>query len=91
MTNTVNCVVLNTEAEALDKVPHPGELGQRIFTNVSKEGWKRWLQHATVIINENGLNTSDEKHVALLEEQMLGFFFKEGNYLSAGLKVPPPQ
>ncbi|MBV1912251.1 MAG: Fe(2+)-trafficking protein, partial [Cycloclasticus sp.] len=39
MTNTVQCLVLKTEAEALDKAPHPGELGERILANVSKEGW----------------------------------------------------
>ena len=43
MTNTVQCVVLKTESEALDSAPHPGELGERILANVSKEGWALWL------------------------------------------------
>lgn len=77
---TINCVVLKTEAEAMDTVPHPGELGQRIFNNVSKEGWKQWLERLTTIINENGLNTADVRSIELIEKHMLGFFFGEGDY-----------
>jgi len=80
MTRTVACVVLKAEAEGMDKPPHPGELGQRIFENVSKEGWGRWLERLTTIINENGLSTADEQSIELIEKHMLGFFFGEGDY-----------
>lgn len=80
MTEKVQCVVLKAEAEALDKPPHPGELGQRIFSNVSKEGWRQWLERLTMIINENGLNTADVRNLQLIEKHMLGFFFGEGDY-----------
>jgi Fe-S cluster biosynthesis and repair protein YggX len=58
MSRIVNCVVLKREAEGLVKVPHPGSLGQRIYENVSEEGWKQWLERLTMIINENGLKFS---------------------------------
>ncbi len=77
---TLNCVVLKTEAEAMDSVPHPGALGQRIYNNVSKEGWKQWLERLTTIINENGLNTADVRSIELIEKHMLGFFFGEGDH-----------
>jgi Fe-S cluster biosynthesis and repair protein YggX len=80
MANTVQCVVLKREAEAMDRPPHPGELGQRIFKNVSKEGWKKWLERLTTIINENNLNTADPRNLELIEKHMLGFFFNEGSY-----------
>ena len=80
MTRMVQCVVLKTEAEGLDKPPHPGELGVRIYENVSKEGWKQWLERLTTIINENGLNTADPKNIELIEKHMVGFFFEEGDY-----------
>lgn len=80
MANTVQCVVLKRAAEALDKPPHPGELGQRIFANVSKQGWQQWLERLTTIINENGLNTADPRNLELIEKHMLGFFFDEGSY-----------
>jgi Fe-S cluster biosynthesis and repair protein YggX len=89
MARTVECVVLKREAEGLDKPPHPGELGQRIFDNVSKEGWKKWLERVTTIINENGLSTADRQSVELIEKHMLGFFFGEGDYgqLPAGFRA----
>ena len=88
MTRTVQCVVLKIEAEGLDKPPHPGELGQRIYENVSREGWEKWLERLTTIINENGLSTADEQSIELIEKHMLGFFFDEGDYgqLPAGFQ-----
>ena len=80
MANKVKCVVLKIEAEAMDAPPHPGELGIRIYENVSKEGWKQWLERLTTIINENGLNTADPKNIELIEKHMLGFFFGEGDH-----------
>lgn len=80
MANTVQCVVLKVQAEALDSPPHPGDLGIRIYENVSKEGWKQWLERLTTIINENGLNTADTKNLELIEQHMLGFFFSEGDH-----------
>ena len=80
MARMVNCVVLKVEAEGLDKPPHPGELGQRIYENVSKEGWQQWLERLTTIINENGLNTADPKYLELIEKHMAGFFFNEGDF-----------
>ncbi len=88
MTRMVQCVVLKTEAEGMDKPPHPGELGERIFENVSREGWEKWLERLTTIINENGLSTADEQSIELIEKHMLGFFFGEGDYgqLPAGFR-----
>jgi Fe-S cluster biosynthesis and repair protein YggX len=88
MARTVQCVVLKREAEGMDKPPHPGELGQRIFDNVSRDGWKQWLERLTTIINENGLSTADPQSMALIEKHMLGFFFGEGDYgqLPAGFR-----
>jgi len=81
MTNkTVQCVVLKQEAEALDSPPYPGDLGVRVFENVSKEGWTQWLERLTTIINENGLNTADLESLELIEKHMKGFFFAEGDY-----------
>jgi Fe-S cluster biosynthesis and repair protein YggX len=84
----VNCVVLKVEAEGLERPPYPGEMGQRIYENVSKEGWKQWLERLTTIINENGLNTADPEALKIIEKHMLGFFFEEGDFggLPAGFQ-----
>ena len=80
MARMVNCVVLKREAEGLDAPPHPGEIGRRIYENVSEEGWQQWLQRLQMIINENQLNTADPMSIELIEKHMLGFFFDEGDY-----------
>ncbi|MCP3867014.1 MAG: oxidative damage protection protein [Gammaproteobacteria bacterium] len=80
MSRTVNCVVLKREAEGLDNPTYPGELGVRIFENVSQEGWDQWLERLVMIINENGLSTADSGNLVLIEKHMLGFFFGEGDY-----------
>ena len=78
MTRTVQCVVLQHEAEGLDRPPYPGALGMRIYANVSKEGWKQWLERLTMIINDYQLSTADPQSVDEIERHMLGFFFGEG-------------
>jgi Fe-S cluster biosynthesis and repair protein YggX len=78
MSRMVNCVKLNIEAEGLDRPTYPGDLGQRIFENVSKEAWQMWLQHQTMLMNEYRLSPIDPKARKFLEEQMEKFFFGEG-------------
>ena len=78
MGEMVNCVRLKREAEGLDRQPYPGELGKRVFENVSKEGWQQWLKHQTMLLNEYRLSPIDPKSRAFLEEQMEKFFFGEG-------------
>lgn len=79
MTRMVECVVLKREAEGLDEPPHPGDIGRRIYENVSKEGWTEWLQRLQMIINENQLNSADPRSVDIIEQHMLGFLFGEGD------------
>ncbi|PLX63339.1 oxidative damage protection protein [Sedimenticola selenatireducens] len=89
MKRMVECVVLKRKAEGLDKPPHPGELGKRIYENVSREGWRQWLDRLVIIVNENGLSTADPKNLSLIEQHMLGFLFGEGDYgqLPAGYRA----
>ena len=90
MARTVNCVMLGNEAEGLDFAPYPGELGQRIYDNVSKEAWQQWMQHQTMLINENRLSPIEPTARKFLEEQMEKFFFGEGAETPAGF-VPPTE
>ena len=79
MTRIVKCVVLKQEASGLAKPPYPGALGERIFENVSEEGWNQWLQRQVMIINEYQLSTADSENLKLIEQHMLGFLFGEGD------------
>ncbi|HET7586471.1 MAG TPA: oxidative damage protection protein [Gammaproteobacteria bacterium] len=79
MTRQVQCVVLKHEAEGLDRPPYPGDLGRRVYENVSKEGWQRWVRHQTMLLNEYRLSPIDPKARKFLEQEMEKFFFGEGS------------
>ena len=78
MSRTVHCVKLQREAEGLARQPYPGELGKRVFENVSQEAWQGWLKHQTMLINEYRLTVVDPKARSFLEEQMENYFFGDG-------------
>ncbi|MEJ2405536.1 MAG: oxidative damage protection protein [Candidatus Thiodiazotropha sp.] len=88
MSRIVQCVRLKREAEGLERVPYPGELGKRIFENVSKEAWQEWLRHQTMLINENRLSPVNPQARKFLEEQMEQFFFGEGAELPPDYRPP---
>lgn len=88
MARTVNCIKLGREAEGLDTPPFPGQLGQRLFANVSKEAWQQWIRLQTMIVNENRLNLADSKHRKYLQEQIEKHFFGEGADQVQGYVAP---
>jgi len=88
MTRMVKCVKLGCEAEGMNFAPMPGELGKRIFDNVSKEAWQQWIRHQTMLINENRLNLADPRARQYLAEQVQKHFFGDGAEGVSGY-VPP--
>ncbi|MHB0990543.1 MAG: oxidative damage protection protein [Burkholderiales bacterium] len=90
MARTVHCIKLGREAEGMDFPPLPGEMGQRIYANVSKEAWAGWLRQQTMLVNENRLNLADAKARKYLMEQVEKYFFGEGADKVEGY-VPPSQ
>ena len=79
MTRMVNCQALGKEAEGLTFQPYPGELGKRIFDNISQEAWQKWLGHQTMLINEYRLVPIEPKDRKFLEAEMEKFFFGGGS------------
>ena len=88
MPRTVQCVYLKREAEGLDFSVYPGDLGKRIYENVSKEAFEAWKKHQTMLVNENRLNLADARSRQYLARQMESFFFGGGAEQPAGY-VPP--
>ncbi len=80
----VKCVKYGKELPGLDEAPWFGELGQRIYDNVSKDAWKLWLEHLKMIINEYRLNPASKEAQELIAQQMEQFFFGEGAQLPPG-------
>lgn len=78
MSRMVQCIKLQREAEGLDFPPYPGELGKKLYEQVSKEAWKAWLEHQKMLVNENRLNLADQRARKYLEEQMQRHFFGSG-------------
>lgn len=79
MSRTVFCVKLRREAEGLAFAPYPGDLGKRIFAEISQEAWRGWLAHQTMLINENRLSPLDPKARKFLETEMEKFLFGAGS------------
>lgn len=86
----IKCVKLGKEAEGLDFPPVPGELGKKIWENVSKEAWAAWQKHQTMLVNENRLNLADARARKYLLTQLEKYFFGEGADQPSGY-VPPKQ
>ncbi len=88
MARMVKCIKLGREAEGLDFPPVPGELGKKLWENVSKEAWAAWQKHQTMLVNENRLNLADARARKYLLTQMENYFFGEGADQVSGY-VPP--
>ncbi len=84
MARTVNCVKLGRELPGLEKAPFPGELGDRIFENVSQQAWDMWIQHQVLLINHYGLVLADPRARQFLMEQLEEFFFGEDAQMTEG-------
>ncbi len=86
----VKCVLLKKELPGLDEPPWSGELGQRIYENVSQEAWTLWMDRLRMIINEYRLSPALKEHQQIIAQQMEQFFFGGMSVLPPGY-VPPPK
>ncbi len=88
MTRMVQCKKLNQELPALERQPYPGEMGERIFNEISKDAWQMWVKQQTILINEYRLSLIDPKSQTYLKEEMMKFLF-EGGSTTPDAFVPP--
>ncbi len=84
MTRIIFCQKLQKEAEGLATLTYPGELGKRIYANISKEAWQLWIEHQTRLINEYRLNLMEAKSRQFLSQEMEKFLFGEGSVSPSG-------
>jgi len=87
-TRMVQCVKLGKEAPGLERPTYPGDLGKRIYLNISQEAWTSWVSHQTMLINEYRLTPVDPKARKFLEEEMEKFLFTDEFTKPEGY-VPP--
>lgn len=88
MTRMVQCAKLKKELEGMGRPPYPGEIGIRVYQEVSAEAWQMWVSHQTMLINEYRLNPVDVKARTFLEEEMEKFLFSGEETKIEGY-VPP--
>ena len=88
MTRTVFCTKYKADMEAMDRPPYPGAKGQTIFETLSKQAWKDWLAHQTMLINEKHLNMMDPESRSYLQGE-LDKFMSGDDYDQADGYVPP--
>ncbi len=81
---TVKCVKYQKELPGLDAPPWPGELGQRVYDQVSAQAWKLWEERQKMILNEYRLMPWQKEAQELIGRQMQDFFFGEGAALPPG-------
>ncbi|MBI3200427.1 MAG: oxidative damage protection protein [Polyangiaceae bacterium] len=86
MSRMVQCVKLGREAEGLEKPPFKGDLGERVFQTVSKDGWRMWLEHSKMIINEFRLDLTSEQGQRVWMTELERFFYGEGSDLPPEFK-----
>jgi len=84
----VHCQLLDQELDALTFQTYPGELGKRIFENISQQAWQQWMTLQTMLINENRLSPLNPEHRAYLEAEMEKYFFGEGSEEPEGYVAP---
>ncbi len=88
MTRRVDCSMFKKNLEGLEFPPYPGEMGQKIFDNVSRIAWQNWLNHQTMLINENRLSPINRDHRKYLEGEMEKFLFGDGSEKPEGYVAP---
>ncbi len=88
MSRLIQCKKLNQKLEGISNAPYPGELGQRIYAEISQQAWKLWLKRQTMFINEYRLNLTEKKSRDFLAEEMQKFLFDDQDNKPEGFTAP---
>lgn len=88
MSRMVHCQLLDKELEGLTFQTWPGELGKRIYENISQQAWAQWMKHQTLLINEHRLSPLNPEHRKFIESEMEKFFFTGGAAKPQGYVAP---
>ena len=88
MTRKIYCQALKQELEGLAFQTWPGDLGKRIYENISQKAWQQWISHQTILINEHRLSPLNPEHRKFLEVEMEKFLFGGGSEKPQGYVAP---
>ncbi|HHH10852.1 MAG TPA: oxidative damage protection protein [Sorangium sp.] len=77
----VECVKFGKRMPGLPKRPLKGELGERIYKEVSQQAWRMWLEHSKMLINEFRLDLLSEAGQKVWMSELDKYFWGEGSQL----------
>jgi Fe-S cluster biosynthesis and repair protein YggX len=85
----VHCRLLKKDLAGLERPPFKGELGQRIFAEVSKEGWQQWLKDSVRFINTYRVDlASTEGQKFMLKQCAIYFGYEQGDQAETAWTSP---
>ena len=84
MTRNIQCVDDDIETEGLDYPPWPSEAGLRVYREVGKPAWRRWIAHQTILINEYRIHPMNPEQREFLEREMIRFLFDKSVHMPPG-------
>ena len=90
MSRTIFCTFLQHDADGQDFQLYPGDLGKRIYNEISKEAWSKWMAKQTMLINEKKLSMMNPEDRKQLEQEMIKFLF-EGKEVHIEGYTPPAE
>lgn len=87
MARIVKCIKIKEDLPGLDYPPFGGELGEKIWAEVSEEAWNGFLENFKRIMNENRLEGGTEMATRMFLEQAEAYFYG-GDVVQASGYVP---
>jgi len=88
MARTVKCAKLQRELPAMPYKPFNDALGERIYNEISMDGWKLWIEHSKMLVNEYRLDLTQVAAHKQLKEQCEQFLFGDGAVLPPDFVQP---
>jgi Fe-S cluster biosynthesis and repair protein YggX len=80
----VFCAKLQRELPGLDEPPFDTPLGQKIYENVSAEGWRMWTEHCKMVLNEFRLNPASPRDQEVIVQHLQEFFWGQNAAVPPG-------
>ncbi|MCS5960059.1 oxidative damage protection protein [Klebsiella pneumoniae subsp. pneumoniae] len=91
MSRTIFCTFLQREADGRDFQLYPGELGKRIYNEISKEAWAQWQHKQTMLINEKKLSMMNPSTANCLSRRWCSSLFEGKDVRIEGYTPPEKQ
>jgi len=85
---TVKCIKLGQELPGLKTQPMPGELGKRIYDNVSQQAWNDFVEFFKMVINEYRLDLTNPLSDQIFAQKAEEYFFGDSLSMPDGY-IPP--